>query len=155
MKTTQFLRIAISTLVLSGFVVTAMAQVQPDRPRSGKKMEKMRKGGSLYMQIPDLTEEQQEQIQSIMLDIREQMLPIQNQMREKRARLRTLSTGTEVDAKAAESVIEEIGDLRTQMMKERFASRQEIRTLLTDEQKVWFDSRSHRFMQKRMQRGNR
>jgi Spy/CpxP family protein refolding chaperone len=51
---------------------------------------------------------------------------------------------------AAEAVIEEIGDLRTEIMKIRYTTRQEIRSLLTEDQRVWFDSRAGRFWGKQM-----
>ncbi|MGD8748263.1 MAG: Spy/CpxP family protein refolding chaperone [Balneolaceae bacterium] len=121
------------------FVQTTLAQVHPKQPRSTPKMEKMQGKRAYHMQIPNLTDEQKEQIKSIMLNHQEAMIPLRNQVREKTVHLRTLTTGADIDEKAADSVIEEIGDLRTQMMKNRFQTHQQIRTLLTDEQRVWLD----------------
>lgn len=94
------------------------------------------------MNLPDLTDEQRTQIRNIMLNTRKEMLPIQNELREKQAQLRTLTTGENIDMEAANTVIEEIGALRTKMMKNRITSRQEIRNLLTEEQRIIFDSRT-------------
>jgi Spy/CpxP family protein refolding chaperone len=40
-------------------------------------------------------------------------------------------------------VIDEMGELRTQMMKQRVAHNQSIRELLTGEQRVFFDAHHH------------
>jgi Spy/CpxP family protein refolding chaperone len=58
---------------------------------------------------------------------------------EKKARLRTLSTGVKVDMDKINRVIEDFGEMRTEMMKMRAQHRQDIRELLTDEQRVMFD----------------
>lgn len=89
--------------------------------------------------IPDLTEEQQEQIESLQLENRQQMITLQNQLREQEARLRTLTTGSEPDQSAAEGVIDQIAASRASIMKSQLALRMRIRELLTDEQRTLFD----------------
>ncbi|MDX1637732.1 MAG: Spy/CpxP family protein refolding chaperone [Balneolaceae bacterium] len=99
-------------------------------------------GNRMLRGIPDLTDQQREQIRQVHLDARQQGLAFQNQINEKRARLRTLTTGDEIDMDAANAVVEELGALRTQLMKHRLQIRMQVRQLLTDEQRVVFDSRS-------------
>ena len=110
------------------------------------------RGMALHMQIPDLTDQQKEQIQSIVLKNHETMIPLRNQMQEKRARLRTFSTGNTIDQDAADEVIEELGSLRIEMMKQRFDTRMKVRALLNDEQKVWLDTQHAMFGGQRFHR---
>ncbi len=90
--------------------------------------------------IPDLTEKQKEQIKQVRTEHLKAMLPLKNQLMEKRARLHTVSTSENVNMKEINDIIEEIGAIKTQMMKERAAHRQEVRSLLTEEQRVIFDA---------------
>lgn len=92
------------------------------------------------MMIPDLTEAQREQMKELRIEHMKALQQLRNQMGEKKARLRTLSTGDKVSMTEINSVIEDIGRMRTQMMKLRAQHRQDIRKLLTDEQRVIFDA---------------
>ena len=91
--------------------------------------------------LPGLTDEQRDAMRAIRLEAAERSLPIQNQLRENRARLRTLSTADPVDERAAQAVLDEIGNLRTQLMRIRWESGQSVRELLTEEQRILFDQR--------------
>ena len=90
--------------------------------------------------IPDLTEEQEEQMQTLRTDHLKAILPMRNELAEMNARLQTLSTADNADMSQINGLIEEMGALKMQMMKAGVAHRQEIRKLLTDEQRVVFDS---------------
>lgn len=119
----------------------------PDAPASTRLRDGDRPGPGRGMQdlgIPSLSEEQRDGIRKIRLEAAEASLPIQNQLREKRARLQTLSSGAEPDARAARAVIEEIGELQSQLMRIRWEAGQSVRGLLTDEQRVVFDQRRAR-----------
>jgi Spy/CpxP family protein refolding chaperone len=108
------------------------------------------------MNIPNLTDEQREQIRKSVIENREKMLPLQNQLREKHARLRTLTTGNTVNIRDAEQVIDEVTVIQSRMMKNRINHRNEIRNILTDEQKVVFDTMGQRrVMQQRMRQNQR
>ena len=91
--------------------------------------------------IPDLTGEQQTKIEKLRTEQLKRMTDYRNQIMEKRARLRTLQTKDNPDMNAVNSVIEEMGDIRTTMHKNRSEHIQEIRALLTDDQRAFFDSR--------------
>lgn len=146
MKTKIILKTTLVAVLLIGMTEAIVAQQRPDRDMRKERIEKMRemRHERGLPRLPDLTEDQKEQIKEIMLTTRQEVLPLQNQMREKTARLRTLRTAEEVNMDAINTVVEEIGDIRTDIMKKRLASEQAIRELLTDEQHVIFDSRSMR-----------
>lgn len=90
--------------------------------------------------VPDLTDEQKEQIKELEISHMKETLSLRNQLGEKEARLRTLSTDGNVDMNSIFELIEEIGDLKTQMMKQQAALHQGIRKILTDDQRVFFDA---------------
>ena len=74
--------------------------------------------------IPDMTEEQKEQIEESRTEHLKVILPLKNQLMEKEARLHTLSTSEKVNMKEINDIIEDIGAIKTKMMKERAAHRQ-------------------------------
>lgn len=146
------------TLLVSGFATIAFAQQRPggkdipNRPR-WTMAQKWTGPRAPHTMLPNLTDEQKSKIKDIMLNTRKAVQPIENQLREARAHLHTLMTADNIDMKTVNNQADKIGDLRTQIMKQRLASRQQIRELLTDEQKVIFDSRPlgkfHRAMARR------
>ncbi len=102
----------------------------------------------------DLTDEQKEQIQEIRFETQKASLPIQNELREKQAQLRTLTTGEEANYGRAQDVVREIGDLKTELQLIRLSTREEVRNLLTDEQKLKFDTMGSKFERmKKAQKG--
>ncbi|MDR8391520.1 Spy/CpxP family protein refolding chaperone [Aliifodinibius sp. S!AR15-10] len=128
-----------SLILLFTFMFAETAAAQQGR-RAMAERPHFQRGNMEYM-LPDLTDEQREQIRDIRLKAQEESLDLRNQLNEKRARLRTLTTGgDEIDTEAANQVIEEVGALRTELMKQHLQTRMNIRELLTDEQKVVFDS---------------
>ncbi len=98
----------------------------------------------------DLSDEQKEQIEEIRFESQKAVLPVQNELREKQAQLRSLTSGEEADFGKAEDVVREIGDLKTELQLIRLNTRQEVRNLLTDEQKLKFDTMGGKF--KRMKK---
>lgn len=89
--------------------------------------------------LPGLTEEQSKKIDALKTTHLKEMMPLKNQMDEKKAQLKTLTTGDKVDMATVNKKIDEIGALKTDMMKKREAHRQEVRKILNDEQRLMFD----------------
>lgn len=97
-------------------------------------------GKGIESKIPDLTEKQKTDIDKIFIDAKKEMLPITNELGVKRAELQTLRTAEKPNQKEIDAKVGEIGKLRTDMMSLRERRVQSIRTLLTDDQRVVFDS---------------
>ncbi|MBN1351198.1 Spy/CpxP family protein refolding chaperone [candidate division KSB1 bacterium] len=93
-----------------------------------------------FLPIPDLTDQQKEQIETLQTAHIKATLPLQNEIAEKRARMRTLSTAEKVDMNKINETIDAIGALDVKLMKLQAAHHQEIRKLLTDKQRLFFDT---------------
>lgn len=90
--------------------------------------------------IPGLSEEQLERIKTLRTEHMKALQPLRNQLGEKKARLRTLTTADKVNMTEVNKVIDDIGNMHTQIMKLKEQYRQEIRKMLNDEQRLLFDS---------------
>ena len=95
--------------------------------------------------IPGLTDKQKEQIENARTEHLRKIQPMRNMLREKKARLHSLETVENADMAEINKTVEEIGDIRTRLQKERAAHRQAIRDLLTTNQKVHFDNVAGRY----------
>lgn len=155
MKTFPIFKTAVIFLGLIGLAGLTFAQqgAQKNNKQRMEKMREMHQQRNLMQRIPDLSDQQQEQIRDIRLNTRKEVMPLQNRMREKAARLKTLRTAENADMAAINTVVEEMSSLRAEIMKARLASEQEIRSLLTDDQRMAFDSR--RAMQGMLRHGKK
>ena len=140
MKKTKFNVIIMLAIIFASFVSTqTMAQGQC--PQHGKEgmMEGMGKGDKDMAFIKDLTPEQQKQISTLKLNLIKDRMALQNLIDEKKAHLKTISTGDNVDMAAVNKTVEELFALKGEMVKKHIAFQQEVRKLLTPEQRVIFD----------------
>lgn len=92
--------------------------------------------------IKDITADQQKQMEAVHQKMVKEVLPIKNQIAEKKAHLVTVSTGDNVDMVAVNKTIDEIYALKAELAKKEEALKQEVRKLLTDEQKLQFDMKN-------------
>jgi len=90
--------------------------------------------------IPDLTEDQQTKIEALRLEQMKDRTGFRNQMNELRAKKQTLMTSDNADMKEINSVIDQMTGIHNKMMKASAQHRQDVRNLLTDDQKVYFDA---------------
>lgn len=91
--------------------------------------------------IPDLTEAQKAQMNTLKLAHMKEMQQLKNKMGELKAKQQTLTTADAPDMIAINGNIDEITKTQNAMMKKQVAHHLEVRKLLTDEQKIWFDSK--------------
>jgi Spy/CpxP family protein refolding chaperone len=102
-----------------------------------------------------LTDEQKTKIDALRLVFIKEVTPIHNDIEVKQAMLKAASTGDAADVKKANQLIDEISQLKASIAKKKLAHKQEVRKLLTEEQKVIFDSKAgkanmHRHAKKEM-----
>lgn len=100
--------------------------------------------------ILDLTPEQNDKITDLRTSHLQDMTQLQNELSEKRARLRTLQAVNNPNLNEINSTIDEMGAIRTKIQKKNAAHRVSVASHLTDEQKAVFNSRRGN----RMGRGN-
>jgi len=86
-----------------------------------------------------LSADQKTKMEKLKFDHRKAMLPVKNQIGEKKAHLQTLMTADVADMEAINKTIDEMGQLKTQAAKMKAAHQQEIRKILTPEQRLEFD----------------
>lgn len=91
--------------------------------------------------IPNLTSDQQTKITGLQNNHRAAMLPLRNELNELKARQQTLETDKNADMGKINTNIDKQSEVKTAMTKEQAKFRQDIRNILTDEQRIWFDSR--------------
>jgi Spy/CpxP family protein refolding chaperone len=149
-------RIIYSTLLIFTLLV-ASSWAQPMKHEKGKMgpgCEGMQQGcgeGPNHGQmmnckadIPDLTDEQKAQLDKMQVEHMKIMQPMHNKMNEKQAVLHTLETADQADMPKINSLIEEMGKLRIEMMKERVKHHQDVRKILNEKQRLYFDKSMHR-----------
>lgn len=130
----QLSKISAMLVLMLGIVFSSTAQQRTGAPQQKKQMKFERQD-----MLPDLTDAQKEQMKAIRIKTMKSVQPIKNQLMEKRARLNTLSSAEKADMKAINKQIDEISTLKATIQKQRAASKQEVRSILTDDQRVIFD----------------
>ncbi|MCB0282501.1 MAG: Spy/CpxP family protein refolding chaperone [Calditrichae bacterium] len=138
MKVTKILSASIISLFLAGSIFAQQG------PRNGDMRQRYdEKRGPRHAQMMEnlgLNDEQKAEIEKIHTENMKESLQIGNQIGEKEAQLRTLETADKADLDKINKVIDEIGSLRTKMEKMHAQTKQKVRALLTDEQRVKFDA---------------
>jgi periplasmic protein CpxP/Spy len=125
-------------------------QEMHQRGQQGKQGEASLRGP----RIPNLSEEQTTQMKAILLESNKERLPLKNQLGEKEARLKTLTTSAAFDAKAVNNVIDEIGNIMNDLMKLKVASDQKVKSILNEEQLLLFNKHmAHEMRQRGPQQG--
>jgi len=128
-NTVKFMTLAIFIFIAS---INIQAQQRPGPDN--------RKG----MNIPNLTETQKTQIKGFRKQLNEESLPLRNLLKEKEAQLETMSTLKDADINKINTKIDEIGDIKNKLAKNRAAFRQNVRNILDDEQRVAYDTHFHK-----------
>ena len=108
----------------------------------GRGYGRMNGAGSGYYcnNIPDITAEQQTKLDALRTAHWKSVQNSRNLLAEKAARLRTLRTSDNVDMDAINKTIDEMSAIRSSMQKSREKHLQDVRNVLTDEQRVYFDN---------------
>ena len=87
----------------------------------------------------NLDEKQREEINKIRTEQLKERTRTNSLLREKRARLEELQTADKPDMNEINKVIDEITALQAQQMKSQAVGRQQTRSLLTNEQRTYYD----------------
>ncbi|MFT4834598.1 MAG: Spy/CpxP family protein refolding chaperone [Marinoscillum sp.] len=137
---------AINTLLIIAMLsLPALAQPQGNGPHQGGQMSPSMSQGernpeAMMAQKLGLSSEQMDQMKAIKLNNQKEMLPLKNTLGEKEAKLKSLQTAPNADMKAINSQLDEIGALKIKMAKVKASGHQEVRKLLSDDQRIMFDT---------------
>jgi len=105
---------AVIVLVLTGL---SLAQMEKRGPMEGPRHQMFREHEPGMFAMLELTDAQKEQIEKLHTEHMKKVLPLRNELGELRAELRTLSTLDKVNMNDINKKIDEIGKVRTEMMK--------------------------------------
>lgn len=122
----------IAMTILSLIVLAAVSSAQP-----GKGPGRGFRGGP---PIPDLTEEQEAKIQDLKLDMKKEMLPLQTKLDALDADVKLAMTADKFDESKVSGLVKQMQEIKTQMRMKRIQHHQEVRKLLTPEQRKVFDA---------------
>jgi Spy/CpxP family protein refolding chaperone len=138
-KTNLISKLVLAIFITGLFTISSYAQEKscPNHEQQAKMGQC--KGGSGFGFIKDLTPEQKKQIDVLKQKLIKESLPIKNQIEEKQAHLKTISTGDNVDMVAVNKTIDEIYALKAELQKKKMQFKQDVRKLLTEDQKLNFD----------------
>ncbi|WP_340111690.1 Spy/CpxP family protein refolding chaperone [Maribellus mangrovi] len=145
----------IKFLTLAVLAIFAVGSVNAQNAERGKRdLEKkgeMMKRHDLRAERMDnfFTEEQQEQMKALRLETAKQIKPLRNQLNELEARQQTLTTAEKADLNAIYQNIDKISDVKADIQKIMAKQHQEIRSILTEEQRLKFDARKDRMKDRR------
>jgi Spy/CpxP family protein refolding chaperone len=96
--------------------------------------------------IPDLTDQQRTQIESMRVKHRKSMMNYRADLRVMEAEIRRMQLSDNVNSAALNDQVDQAFELKAQMTKERLEHKKNIRSLLNNEQKAYFDVYSGRGM---------
>jgi len=109
-----------------------------------------KKGQGTFMNIPDLTDAQQTQLKEMRTAHMKEMMPLRNELKERNAHLQTLQTADKPNMNEIYAEIDKIGTIKTNMAKKHADFRQEVRKILTDDQRIYYDMHAGQMHKKRM-----
>ncbi len=155
MKTRILGVVAIAVLFTSATVFAQRPLQGNDKKMDGRPMMRNHEPGGGFGRDLALTEEQKDSMKKIRLEAAKEVKPLKNQLRELKAHQQTLATADDADLKAIYKNIDKMAEVKTAMAKVMAKQRQEIRSLLTDEQRLKLDEKMDRMRKEgRAFRGN-
>ncbi|MCF8294482.1 MAG: Spy/CpxP family protein refolding chaperone [Bacteroidales bacterium] len=132
-------------LLIMAILVTSLSAFSQPGMRGNRNLDNDRPGTARIDQdhpfFDSLSDDQKAKIKTIQLNHQKEMIQLKNQLREKKARLISLQTMDSPNVKEIDAQIDAIGALKVQIAKKRSQVHLSIRELLTEEQRILFDSR--------------
>jgi len=133
MQTTKFF-----ALLLTGLFLSASLMAQPPMRQMQGMAPGVQPAGKMMIQL-QLTDKQQAQIAKLRLAFQKEMLPLRDQVHSLRTQYRLMVIDSKFSTADLRKQLNKISTLREKMALKRAEHQRQIRSLLTDEQKVKFD----------------
>lgn len=90
-------------------------------------------------EIPGMTDELKAKIEKLHMTNMKEVMPLKNELKEKKAKMHSLMTSDKVDIAEINKVIDEMGAIEVNIEKKHAFMVQEIRKILTEDQRLFFD----------------
>jgi Spy/CpxP family protein refolding chaperone len=135
---------------LSAVLIAQTTENGPKKAFRGQPREmRMNNGERGPAQGLNLTDVQKEAFKQSMLTIQKQLLPLRNQLGEAEAHQKTLVTAEKPDLALINKNIEKIGAIKIEIAKIQTKNHLEMRSQLTDEQRLKFDLFAGKMLQQK------
>src|SRR5438128_87963 len=132
----------IFVLVITAGMQNAFAQDAKPQPTETKAVKKeVRDMPPRRDEMTGMSDDQRKKIKEIYLKAEKEINPLKNQLAEKKAHLKTLTTSDNPDMNEISKTIDDMMAMKSGIMKREVLAKQEIRKQLSDEQKIAFDKR--------------
>ena len=140
----------LSLLIVAAFFISTVGLAQP--VKQGNQGNQFQERKAMMMKRPVhqkniyqtfFTVEQQETMKALRLETAKKVKPLKNELRELMAHQQTLTTAENADLKDINKNIDKISGAKTEIAKIMASQHQQIRSLLTDEQLLRFDTRKN------------
>lgn len=139
MKTRVLSLFIVATLLISTTVLAQPTRQENRNPeRKAMMMKQFAQQKNIHQKF--FTVEQQETMKTIRLETAKKVKPFKNELRELMAHQQTLITADNADLKSINKNIDKMSDTKTEIAKIMAAQHQQIRSLLTEEQLLRFDT---------------
>lgn len=130
--------LSLAIIAMASASIIAQPKQKDAKPSKGKQFKAL-------MEMADLTENQRESIKEIHIKHLKSTKSLKNEMGEKEAKLKTLQSADQPNKKNILAIATDIGDIKKALYVARVETHMETRSLLTEDQKVMFDSmRQHK-----------
>ncbi|HPU46810.1 MAG TPA: hypothetical protein PLQ91_04220 [Bacteroidales bacterium] len=133
-----------SIIVMGSYPLMAQKKVQqstpPQAPTTSQVAEQPQKVYG-WQKIPNLTDQQKEQITTLHTAHIKQMTILKNQLEEKKAQMNTATSWASYNAANAENLLDEIYNIKLQLAKEKLSFHDAVRNLLNEDQKIFWDKK--------------
>ena len=125
-------------LVIAITTVAPVSVFAQGKAKGGNKETNEKKQAKL--QDLGITQDQQDKIKNIKLDCEKAIQPLRNELKERNAKLQTAQTAARPDMTAVYKMIDDMVAIKANIEKKEAAMHQDIRKLLTDDQRVAYDT---------------
>ena len=143
-KIDENFKLLVAIIVVLGLSLSVMAQPQ----QRGQMQHQSMMAHSGY-QFLDLTEDQEDQINHIHLAHMKDVQPLKDEVKINRAKVNALLNNDDPDMKKIVSLVETDGKLLTQIQVKSIEQKINVRSLLTEEQKIIFDAHGEKMENRR------
>ena len=134
----KLMTVAALTMLMMNMGMQAQEARRPFQERGKDRMEEPNKRRQA-LRIPDLSDEQKSQMKAFKISFEKESLPLKNQINELEASLQSLITMDELNKKEVSRVVDDIASTKATLMKKHVDHTAEIKMILNEEQKVFFN----------------